>query len=101
MLRATALVAAAIDAAAPILVRWHAHQRLAVEHDLVTDAARAGEARAPPLRGELGDRNGDVDRVADAHRGAEVQGLRDVDRTRPGQARAEHGRDQAGGVEAV
>ena len=45
--------------------------------------------------------HGDVDLVADPHRRAEIERLRDVDRAGPGQPRAQHGRDQARGVEPV
>src|SRR5262249_25583996 len=76
------------------------HQRLAVEHDLVTNLAAAGKPRALALGDELRHRHGHVDLVADLDRGAEIERLRDVDGAGAGKARAQHRRDQARGVEA-
>src|SRR5829696_7270202 len=79
----------------------HLDPGLAVEHDLARDAAAAGEARPAPLRDELGDGDLDLDGVADAHRGAEVERLADVDRAGARKPCPEHRRDQARSVEPV
>jgi hypothetical protein len=79
----------------------HFHQRFAVEHDLAVDRANAGEPRAGFFGDQLGDRDRDHDGVAYFHRRAKIERLRDVDGARAGQAGAEHGRDQARGIEPV
>jgi NAD(P)-dependent dehydrogenase (short-subunit alcohol dehydrogenase family) len=77
------------------------YQRLSVEHDFTVDLANARQPCAGFLRNQLGDRDNDRDRVADLHRGPEIERLRNVHGTRPRQARAEHRRDQACGVKPV
>src|SRR5271170_3063527 len=79
----------------------NAQHALAVEHDLAIDRALATKPHPAALFDEPDHLDADGDDVADLDRAAEIQGLGNIDRAGPRQARADDRRNQAGGVEAV
>src|SRR5713226_3156367 len=81
--------------------RRHFDHRVALQNDLAANRALAKQFHAIATLDQFHHADGGFDGVADSHGRYEAQGLRNVDRTRPRQARADDGRDQTGGVEAM
>lgn len=49
-------------------LRWHHPPASRRAHDVVADRTNEGEPRAPPFGKQFGDRDSDLDRLADLHR---------------------------------